>query len=272
MLVLPARYEPQPYASSIGWEDPRSEEGELLWPERFGFEALTNLEASIGDRRAVAGQLQQRPVAEGGNIFLRQWWDQQNRYDATDKAIFNRNVSRLISVDTALKDRESSDYTALGVYELTPDYRLLKRFGMWKRLQFPQLASEIEAQCERWNYDGKLRGVLIEDKGSGTSALQTVRQLAPDWVARLLIPFDPGNSKEYRARQASAWCDRGCVLLPYPSEAVGWLHDFLEIFLYDFPAVAHDDPVDEFVQAILYLENYLAEGWRARLRGKYADS
>jgi len=38
-----------------------------------------------------------------------------------------------------------------------------------------------------------------------------------------------------------------------------------EKVLYDFPAVVHDDTVDEFTMMILYLENYLAEGWRSML-------
>lgn len=267
VLVLPARYEPQKYVSGIGWEEPREKPGELLWPERFDETTLAELEISIGDRRAVAGQLQQSPTAEGGNIFLQSWWDGKHRYDPADRSVFARNVGRWISIDTALKDRESSDYTAWGVYELSPEYQLLKRDAAWKRLQFPLLVDEVEALAVRWNYDDKLRGILIEDKGSGTSALQTVRQLAPDGVAELLIAFQPQGSKEYRARQASAWCDRGMVLLPEPSEAAPWLHDFCEIFLFDFPAVAHDDPVDEFVQMILYLEHYLAEGWRAQCGG-----
>jgi hypothetical protein len=36
-LCLPMRYEPErSFVSTIGWQDPRTEPGELLWPERFG--------------------------------------------------------------------------------------------------------------------------------------------------------------------------------------------------------------------------------------------
>jgi predicted phage terminase large subunit-like protein len=265
-LCLPAEYEPRTYASAIDFEDPRDEPDALLWPERFSREALETLKAEIGSEREVAAQLQQRPAPEAGNIFQRTWWAEgRNRWDAESRAASNRCIGRWISFDTALKDDEANDYTAWGVYELWPDYRLAKRDAEWKRLQFPQLASEIEDQARRWNYDGKLKGILIEDKGSGTSALQTLRQGAEEWIARLLVEFNPTGSKVYRARQASVWCDRDMVLLPGPSVSVPWLLEWEET-LYDFPAVTHDDTVDEFSMAIIYLENYLAEGWRARLK------
>jgi len=262
-LCLPAEYEPRQYTTVIGFEDPREAEGELLWEERFGPEQIADLKATLGDE-AVAGQLQQRPAPAGGGIFKRDWWEGKNRYDLTDKQLVTLAVGRWLSFDTALKDSEANDYTAMGVYELAPDYRLRKVSAHWQRLQFPQLAQEIEDQAERWNRDGKLRGVVIEDRGSGTSALQTLRQSAPDWLAELLVGFEPRLSKEGRARQASLWCERGCVLLPYPCDEAGWLLSFCDDFLFKFPNGMFDDPVDEFTQIIIYLEHYLAQGWRGR--------
>lgn len=56
------------------FEDPRQEEGELLWPERFGPEAVEELKhtfRSMGGTYAEAGQLQQRPSPRGGGMFKR---------------------------------------------------------------------------------------------------------------------------------------------------------------------------------------------------------
>ena len=262
-LVLPARYEPKRFVSAIGLEDPRKQDGELLWPERFDEASLAGIEATLGTRDA-AGQLQQRPAPAGGNIFLREWWERKNRYDATDQQVFNRNVARWLSWDTAFKDKEQNDTTALGVWELTPDYRLMLRYAWWARLQFPQLASAIEQEAVRWNYDEKLRGIIVEDKGSGISALQTLSQGSQEAISRLLIAFQPGQtSKPARARQASLWCDRNCILLPEPSIAVPWLFDFEEL-LFKFPGAKIDDPVDAFDQGILYCENLIAQGWQLR--------
>jgi hypothetical protein len=45
--------------------------------------------------------------------------------------------------------------------------------------------------------DGKLYGVIIiEDKASGISALQTIQQSAPPAIANLLISFTPSQASK----------------------------------------------------------------------------
>lgn len=73
-LMLPMEFEPDRRCSisRIGFEDPRTEEGELLWPGRFSKRAVVELKASLSSRGgnyAVAGQLQQRPMPREGGIF-----------------------------------------------------------------------------------------------------------------------------------------------------------------------------------------------------------
>lgn len=200
-------------------------------------------------------------------IYLRDWWDGKNRYDAGDRNAFARTVARWISFDTALKDAEQNDTTAMCVFDLDDEYILRLRLVWWKRLQFPQLAKVLMDEIERWNYDEKLRGIIIEDKASGISALQTLQQGLPENISRLLIPFNPGiASKTARGRNASLWCERDCILLPAPGEAAPWLFDF-ENILFNSPAVEIDDPADAFSQAVLYLEHLLAEGWKLRTGG-----
>lgn len=272
LLCLPAEYEPKRFFSGLGLQDPRQEVGELLWEERFGPVELTKLKIDLGER-GTAGQLQQSPAPAGGAIYKRTWWEKGlatvslalsgTRFDALERAWWQRSVGRWLSWDTALKDNERNDFTALNVGELTPDYRLMLRHVWKKKMEFPELVKSIEDETKRWNYDGKLRGVLIEDKGSGTTSLQTIRQAAPEEVASLMIAFMPQGSKQFRARQASLWCERECVLLPMPNEGAPWLLDFEEV-LFKFPGVIHDDEVDAFNQLVLYLENLLAEGWKLR--------
>jgi len=73
-LCLPMRYEEdRPKTTTvIGFSDPRTKEGELLWPERFPPDEVVAKErwlSSIGGEYAVAGQFQQRPVPRGGGMF-----------------------------------------------------------------------------------------------------------------------------------------------------------------------------------------------------------
>jgi predicted phage terminase large subunit-like protein len=196
----------------------------------------------------------------GGKPFKRVWWRGKNRYDRT---VSSAVISRWISWDTAFKDKNSSDYSAYLVAELMADYRLRLKWVRRERLTFPELPEEMEIVAEVHNRDGRLSGVLIEDRASGTSAYQTLAATAPEWLREILVPFQPRGSKLERARQAGVWCKRGCVLMPRPGETAPWLYDFAEE-LFNFPDVAHDDRVDALSQLILYLEYYLAEGWRAR--------
>jgi phage terminase large subunit-like protein len=69
-LYLPAEYDASTYVTGFGWRDPRTEPGELLWPERVPREELDNLRVTLGSY-GYAGQFQQRPAPRGGGLFAR---------------------------------------------------------------------------------------------------------------------------------------------------------------------------------------------------------
>jgi predicted phage terminase large subunit-like protein len=209
-----------------------------------------------------SGTYQGVPTPPGGYIFKRTWW-KDNRYDIQDQAVKNLVYARYISWDTAEKAKEEHDYSAFTVAELWPDYRLGIRRVQQMKLEFPDLTAEMEHQAKLWNFDGKLHGILIEDKSSGTSALQTLAASAQAWLRPLLIPFIPTTDKVTKGNQAAVWCKNGSVLLPIPSEHCPWLIDF-EDELFSFPQVKHDHRTDTFTQLILYLEHILSAGYEAR--------
>jgi predicted phage terminase large subunit-like protein len=65
------------------FEDPRTQEGELLFPERFPGEEVQRLKKSKGSY-AWAGQYQQRPAPRDGGMFKREWF--ADRFvDSADK-------------------------------------------------------------------------------------------------------------------------------------------------------------------------------------------
>lgn len=73
-LCLPMRFEEERRcATRIGFIDPRTYDGELLFPERFSEETVTNLEKVMGSY-AAAGQLQQRPAPREGGMFKKRWF------------------------------------------------------------------------------------------------------------------------------------------------------------------------------------------------------
>lgn len=265
-LILPAEYEPtvQICLAGLGEHDIRTAPGQPLSPERYGPAQLEELKIDLGTPQRVAGQLQQRPAPAEGNVFQRSWWDGKNRYDASDETLVYKAVGRWLFIDTAYKDKETSDYTACSVIELQPDYRAVWRHVWNERLTFPYLLARIEATALQFNGDSKLQGVIVEDKGSGTSAVQSLRFGSPPWLGELIQAFVPTGSKVYRAQQASLWCARDCLLIPEPSDAAPWLLDATEQ-LFKFPTAAHDDIVDTLSMGLIFLEHLLAEGHRARM-------
>jgi hypothetical protein len=73
-ICIPMRYEPGRMATTgLGWNDPRTTPGELLWPELFNETRVRKMERILGTIRA-AGQLQQRPMPAGGGMFQRSWF------------------------------------------------------------------------------------------------------------------------------------------------------------------------------------------------------
>lgn len=246
----------------------------------------TNPFIAAGEIEAMRQELTERAfeqevvasfMADGAAVFLREWWQGKNRFNpAAPSAGTNQIIARYLSYDTALKDTDRADYTACTVGELTAEYRLRTR-EVWRRhLAFPDLVDAVQADMRRFIGDGLLRGVLIEDKGSGTSLIQTLGG-AGQWSYPVpgsssvhtvdLIAFAPTTSKAQRAQQASVWCKLGCVDFPAPSEHVPWLLDF-ERELFNFTGLPdedeHDDQVDAFSQLVIYLEHLLAEGYHAR--------
>lgn len=74
-LRLPMRYEANNKCSTvIGFSDPRTIDGELLFPERFSEATVKGLEKVMGSY-AAAGQLQQRPAPREGGMFKKHWFN-----------------------------------------------------------------------------------------------------------------------------------------------------------------------------------------------------
>jgi predicted phage terminase large subunit-like protein len=262
VLCLPAEYEPQPYVSTINWEDKRTEKGELLWPARYDRRSLQELQINLGPRHA-AGQLQQRPAPAGGTIFHRDWWDPSNRYDIEDPRYRNSYVARWLSMDTAFVKSATSAFTACVWFDLLPDYRAIVSRVYRERLEFPELLEFAKGQLIAADVNLKFRGMIIENQASGKSLIQTLERTLDPTLRNQIIAYNPQGSKVQRQQRAAVWCQKRCVLLPHPSEDCPWLWDF-EDELYKVPASTYQDQADAFAQGVDYLSNYLEQGFQIR--------
>jgi predicted phage terminase large subunit-like protein len=235
-LYIPMRFEEgHRCVTSIGWADPRTKEGELMFPERFGEQQVSELERTLGSY-GTAGQLQQRPAPRGGGIIKSQWF----RY----YTVMPRMEFRTIHVDTAQKTKEENDYSVFQCWgrSIVGEAVLIDQIrGKWES---PELLVNARAFWQKhlaMPNCGQLRSMMVEDKVSGTGLIQTLRREGIP-----VAPVQRNNDKISRGHDAAPFIESGNVLLPMDAP---WLSDFLGEAS-AFPGGAHDDQMDPMFDAI----------------------
>lgn len=234
-LFIPMRFEAaNRCVTSIGWSDPRTEEGELMFPERFDEAQVAELEKTLGSY-GTAGQLQQRPAPRGGGILKEAWF----RYYTIKPALEFRHVH----ADTAQKIGEENDYTVFQCWgrSLIGEAVLIDQLrGKWEA---PELLVNARAFWNKHLNSDKspLRSMQVEDKVSGTGLIQTLRR---EGIPVIGVQRD--KDKISRAHDTAPFIESGNVLLPIDAE---WLSDFLAEAS-SFPGGAHDDQLDPMFDAV----------------------
>jgi predicted phage terminase large subunit-like protein len=236
LLCLPAEYEGNRSRTSLNWTDPRTEPGELLWPERFGPREIASLKQSLGTYKA-AGQLQQRPTPAEGGLIKRDWW---KWYDEAPKA-FDQIVC---SWDLAMKNVENADFTAgLVIGRKGSMFYVLDHVKA--RMDAPEQLRAIKALGAKWP---TAVAKLIEDKANGPAVIALLRMEVPGVIA---IKADASTGgKQARTMAVSPLIEAGQVLLP---RGRGWADDLVEE-AGSFPLGAHDDVLDALTQALSFMQ------------------
>lgn len=229
-LCLPAEFEPnRKCITQIGWEDPRSSQGELLWPERFGPEEIEAKKKELGSY-AYAGQFQQRPAPAGGGLFKREWFE---IVDVAPSHI--RKVRYWDFASTEEKIGTDPDYTVGclmsekdGIYYIEDIRRdRLSAMGVERLVKQTAMA------------DTRLVPIWIEEEPGSSGKIVT-----DHYARKVLVGFAfRGNratgSKIQRADPFAAAAEAGNVKLVQGN----WNRDFLDE-VETFPLGAHDDQVD----------------------------
>lgn len=240
--------------------DPRTEVGELMFPERFPRQVVDALKEDLGEYGS-AGQLGQRPSPLAGGIIKKAHW----RVWPDDKPM-PKIVHAFASWDTAFSDKDfqSSAYSACTVWGVWFDerdgkegrHKLLLLSAWWERVDFPGLLSkarEIESEKLKHDHDAH----LIEDMASGKSLVQTLRQRTRVRVLRYDPKHDGGGDKIARAYNVQPLFQAGMVWAPNKP----WAERVIQV-VSEFPAgdALCKDLTDTCTQAI----NYLSKGWWIR--------
>lgn len=250
-LCIPMRFEPGRSKWVVGKGDPRTTEGELMFPSRFPEAQVAELEKVMG-AYGTAGQLQQRPAPRGGGIIKGAWFGQYETLPELEWLA--------IYADTAQKAGQEHDYSVFELWGRTVTGQAilidLKR-GKWEA---PELLAEARAfwlAC-RERFGPKLRSMKVEDKVSGTGLIQTLRREGIP-----VLPIKRDRDKVSRAYDAAPFIESGNVLLPMWSH---WLADFVGE-AEAFPSGANDDQLDPMFDAIHDVQFQRAE---RRHGGNYA--
>jgi predicted phage terminase large subunit-like protein len=261
------RYEPErSFVTSIGWEDPRKEAGELLWPERFGEAEVDELEAKMGPWTA-AGQLQQRPEPKGGGVIKREWWQ------LWERDIFPSLDYVIASLDTAYTTKTENDYSALTVFGVfsggdqkavatrvigrdeetisvikrsyTEEHPKVMMLWAWQeRLELHDLVLKVQESMKRFKVDK----LLIENKAAGISVAQEIRRLFAheDFAVQLVDPKSQDKlSRLYSVQHLFA---EGLIWAPDRQWA-----DQVITQVSTFPKGKHDDLVDTVSMGLRHL-------------------
>ena len=261
-LCLPMTYEGRRFKTRIGWEDPRTTEGSLLWPEMFPPKSVNELSKLLGEY-GTAGQLQQRPAPAGGGILKVkhfQLWPHDRELPVFEKVVQ--------SYDGAYSEEESkhNDPSACTVWGTFSHGKIrgAMLLDAWDEyLGYPQFRQKV---IDEWHaVYGKTKDrkgrkadvVLVEKKSSGISILQDLR------AAKIpAVPYDPGRAdKVQRAHNVAPVLELDVLYIPEskkePGKPVMWARKFLDQ-VEKFPNAEHDDYVDTFTQCLILLRD---EGW-----------
>lgn len=259
-LNLPAEYDPKRCCVTIRkvgddeviWEDPRTVEGELLFPG-FLTRAFLDSEREVLGAADYAGQYQQAPYPPGGSIFLTESWRfwkpdgkapdvggkrPEGCWDGPAAPLPEDFDEILISVDCAFKDKASSSYVDIAAWgKRGPDRYLLDKIrGKWS---FTKTLARLMAFCLMWP---KARKKLVEAKANGIAIEDVLRAEISGILLR-----EPKGSKEARAHAVSPQQESGHI---YLKDGAPWLADYVSE-LQAFPNGSNDDQVDTTTQALL---------------------
>lgn len=252
--------------------DWRTQEGELMAPERFPLTVVEDMRDNRMGPDVFAAQCQQRPSRKGGSIFQREWWRfyhtspgvpepclcdkcyplKRTRPDC-DKILSLRTCRVLprtgfqtLSWDLAFKGLDTSDFIA-GAPLLAAEDAIFMLDLFNKRVDITGSMNGIRAMSLAWPH---AFDKLVEDKANGPA----VEALLKDEIPGITM-INPQGGKTGRAHAGSIYMSGGRFYLPHPSLAP-WAWTVMAQHE-AFPHGAFDDIVDVVSQ---YLVNLRAHG------------
>lgn len=250
-LTLPMEFEPDSRCYTSVWPkdlrmagtagngpycwDPRQQEGELYWPDRYLREDVDLMKEKMGSY-AVASQFQMRPSPRGGGMVKLRWF--QRYREPPGNNLIKRIVQSWDTAQTAQGTESAYSVcttwaeTAVGHYLL----HVLRR-----RMGIPTIQRTAVAHATLW----RPNAILIENKSSGPAVIQHIRET----TTLPVIEINPDKDKVVRMDVETPVIEAGNVYLP---EEADWLPDF-ESEVEVFPNSQYMDQVDSMSQYLRWI-------------------
>lgn len=266
----------------IGWEDPRQEEGELAFPERFPPAAIVRDKQAMGPT-AVASQFQQTPTPRGGNIIERAWWQvwPAPGYDGSKFpgcSLIVGSVDTRYGTKTNKKVNENNAFDAMTVFGVWEDSRERTNAVLMEAWRgryhlcgvYPEEAKTEEERKPYWGLAEKISDtirrrnidiLLIENKTRGGDLEVEVRRLLKHYPCQIILIEVEGNKVARLYANQALFAD-GRIFAPERAWAETVITEVSQ-----FPKSKYADYTDTVSQALSWLRNS-----GALLLGTEADS
>jgi predicted phage terminase large subunit-like protein len=254
-LCLPMRYEPPVWVdlgagqrelrprmspTPLGWQDPRTAPGELLWPTEWSEEKV---EATVRQHLGTwgeSGQFQQRPAPAGGLMFQREWFSVTDTVPADVVAwVRSWDVAGTVGGHGARTAGAKMGRTRDGRFVIADMVK-----GRWS-----------EADVERiMRQTAQLDGAEVpirEEQEPGSAGKAVVQARARSLAGYAYRGVPSTGDKITRARPLATQAEAGFVVLVESngSNGGGWVREFLDEITI-FPAGALKDQVDAAAGAL----------------------
>ena len=231
-LRIPEEFETKRrVTTSIGWTDPRTNDGELLRLTRFGPEEVRKAKRRLGSV-GYAQQHQQRGTSPEGKHFKEHWFKDYVLNDAGDGYVYPDGSSAIkdkiipyIVIDPATGKGPTGDFTGVGVFaaDLRHDRMLILEM-VSQRMPIAganEGLDDLMKVVKRLSKQWRCEFAAVESDGFQASVAEKVEGLG----LSVRYVSHEGKGKLTRAQSAIIMAEAGDIYLPHDST---WRQEFLD--------------------------------------------
>ena len=223
-----------------------SDEGDYFFPSRLGEKRLEELKKSQGIY-IFNSQYMLNPISDENAVFNPEWFKYY-----TEKEI-PKNLYTFITIDLAISQRETADYTVICVSSVDSDSNIYIREYLKGRFTPPDTINHIFKLCEKY----KPLKVGIETVAFQKSMIYFIKdemRRRGNFIPLLELKAD--SDKVRRAIGLQPWVQNGAFFI---KESMGDLYQEM----IEFPLGRHDDMVD----AVSYIPQIMRKPGKAKSKG-----